>query len=83
MCIRDRRSFFVVAIANAIQRFNCREIIVHGPHFLAQALDVAVDGAVIDIDLLVIGHIHQLIAAFHEHGTLGKGLQQHEFGHGQ
>jgi hypothetical protein len=56
---------------------------IHRAHLLAQPLDVAVDGAVIDIDLIVIGHVHQLIAAFHEAGTLRERLQQQEFGHGQ
>ena len=32
---------------------------------LAQPLDVAVDGAVVDIDLVVVGRIHQGVAAFH------------------
>jgi hypothetical protein len=44
---------------------------------------VAVDGAVVDIDLIVIGHVHQLIAAFHEAGPLRQRLQQQELGHGQ
>ena len=63
--------FLVVAIAYAIEGFDCGKIIVDRTHFLAQTLDVAVDGPVVDIDLIVIGDIHQLIARFHEAGTLG------------
>jgi hypothetical protein len=44
---------------------------------------VAVDGAVIHIDLIVIGHIHQLIAAFHKAGALRQRLKQQEFRHRQ
>ena len=36
---------------------------------LAQPLDVAVDGAVVDIDLVVIGGVHQRVAALHHAGA--------------
>jgi len=44
---------------------------------------VAVDGAVIDVDLVVVGRIHQGIAAFYHTGPLGQRLQDQEFGHGE
>ena len=44
---------------------------------------MAVDGPVIHIDLIIIGHIHQLIPAFHKARTRGQRLQQQELGHGQ
>ena len=47
---------------------------------LAHPLDVAVDGAVVDIDLIVVGRIHQVVAALHEAGPLGQRLQQQELG---
>ena len=44
---------------------------------------MAVDRTVIDIDLIVIGDVHQLIARLHKARTLRQGLQQQELGHGQ
>mmetsp|Transcript_15415 Transcript_15415/g.24215 ORF Transcript_15415/g.24215 Transcript_15415/m.24215 type:complete len:201 (+) Transcript_15415:244-846(+) len=44
---------------------------------------MAVDGAVIHIDLVVIGDIHQLVAALDETGALRQRLQQQEFRDGQ
>ena len=42
---------------------------------------MAVDCAIVDIDVLVIGHIEQLVARFHHTGTLGERLEDQEFGH--
>ena len=44
---------------------------------------MAVDRPVIDIDLVIIGRIHQVIAAFDITRTRGQGLQDQEFGDGQ
>jgi hypothetical protein len=41
---------------------------------------VAVDRAVVDVDLVVIGDIHQGVAAFHHAGTGGDRLQDQELG---
>src|SRR6266540_2825285 len=58
-------SGFVEAVAHTVQGFDHLEIVVHDLELLAQPLDVAVDGAIVDIDLIVIGGVHQCIAAFH------------------
>src|SRR4051812_14818235 len=50
-------------ITDAVKRFDHVEVVVGPLELLAQALDVAVDGSVIDIDLIVVGGIHQCIAA--------------------
>jgi hypothetical protein len=74
------------AIADAIERFDHLEIVSRPQsvvELLAQALDVAVDGAVVDIDLIVIGRIHQRVAAFHDAGALRQRLQDQELGDGQ
>src|SRR5215475_11318857 len=47
----QRESGFLEAIPHAVERFDHLEIIVHDLEFLAQPFDVAVDGAVVDIDL--------------------------------
>src|SRR6188474_3386573 len=57
----ERRSGFLEAIADAVQRLDHLEIVVDHLELLAQPLDVAVDGAVVDIDLVVIGRVHQRV----------------------
>ena len=44
---------------------------------------MAVDGAVVDIDLIVIGRVHQGVAALDDAGTLRQRLQDQEFRHRQ
>src|SRR5258707_200997 len=58
-------SSFLEAIAHAVERLDHVEGVVNDLEFLAQALDVAVDRAVVDIDLVVVGGIHQGVATFH------------------
>ena len=59
------------------------KLVVDRLELLAQALDVAVDGAVVDIDLIVVGRVHQGVAALHDAGALRQRLQDQELGHGQ
>src|SRR5271170_261002 len=63
-------SAVAVSVADAIEGFDLREFAVDVLELLAQALDVAVDRAVIDVDVLAIGRIHQLVAVFDVPGTL-------------
>src|SRR5262245_33082678 len=74
---------FLETIADAIQRFDHLEIVVNDLEFLAQALDVAVDGAVIHVDLVVIGRVHQRVAALNHAGPGGERLKDKELGDGQ
>src|SRR3954447_1472264 len=67
-------------IADAIQRFDHVEVVVGPLELLAQALDVAVDGAVVDVDLIVVGGIHQRIAALDHAGPARERLQDQELG---
>src|SRR6266550_4238291 len=73
-----RRSGFLEAIADAVQRLDHLEIVVDHLELLAQPLDVAVDGAVVDIDLVVIGRVHQRVAAFHHARPARERLQDQE-----
>mmetsp|Transcript_20415 Transcript_20415/g.37924 ORF Transcript_20415/g.37924 Transcript_20415/m.37924 type:complete len:208 (+) Transcript_20415:200-823(+) len=75
--------FFIIAVADPIKGLDRREICISTAHLLAQSLDMTVDGPVIHIDLIIVGHIHQLVTAFDKSGALGQRLQQQEFGHGQ
>src|SRR3569833_1065802 len=67
-----RRSGFLETIADAVQRLDHFEVVVDHLELLAQALDVAVDGTVVDIDLVVIGRVHQRGAALHDAGPGGQ-----------
>src|SRR5260370_17265774 len=53
-----------VAISDAIERLDLGEFAVDDLELLAEPVDVAVDRTVIDIDVLAIGGVHQLVAAF-------------------
>ncbi len=59
---------FVVPITDTVECLNRREFIISRTHLFAQALDVAVDRAVININLVIIGDVHQLIADFTKPG---------------
>src|SRR5690606_35153950 len=76
-------SAFAVAVSDAIQGLDRVELGIDDPELLAHALDVAVDGPVVDVDLVVVGGVHQVVAALHEAGPLGQRLKQQELGHGQ
>src|SRR5689334_6011762 len=78
-----RASGFLEAVADAVQRFDHLEIVVGYLELLAQPLDVAVDGAVVDIDLVVIGRVHQRVAALHHARPRRQRLEDQEFRHGQ
>src|ERR1039458_3547088 len=61
-------SALLVAVADAIQGFDLVERVVDRAELLADALHVAVDGTVVDIDVLAIGAVDELVAAFHHAG---------------
>src|SRR6516165_577715 len=76
-----RPHLFLKAISDTIQRFDHIELAVAGFELFAQPFDVTVDGAVIDVNLIVIGRIHQGVAAFHHAGAARQGLQDQKFGY--
>ncbi len=76
-------SRFAESVADSIKRLDHLEVVVDDLELLAQPLDVAVDGAVVDIDLLIISRIHQRITAFHHARPLCQRMQDEELGDGQ
>src|SRR5579862_2044962 len=80
---RLARSDLAVAVTDTIEGFDGVELRVNLPELLAHAFDVAVDRPVVDINLIVVGRVHQVVAALHEAGALGQRLQQQELGHRQ
>src|SRR6185437_2263165 len=69
-----------VTVSNAIQSLDLSEIGVDDLELFAQPLDVAVDGAIIDVDVLAVSAVHQLIAAFDVARPNCERLQDEEFG---
>src|SRR5690348_17199983 len=78
----SRRSDLLETIADAVERLDHVELGVNRLELLAEPLDVAVDGPVVDIDLVVIGRIHQRIAALHDAGPVGERVEDQELRHG-
>src|SRR5580704_12862661 len=81
--VRGAGSDIFKAITDPVEGLDHIEFAVGRPEPLAQALDMAVDGAVIDIDLFVVRHIHQGVAALDHARTAGQRLQDQEFGNRQ
>src|SRR5215469_14905407 len=69
-----------VTVSNAIQRLDLGEIGIDNLELLAQPLDVAVDGAIVDVDVLAVSAVHQLVAAFDVAGPDSERFQDQEFG---
>src|SRR3546814_7580395 len=80
---RSRSSFLGKTVAHAVKRLDRAEIFVDGPEFAPKALDVAVDGTIVDIDVVLIGYVHQLVARFDDAGALRERFEDHELRDGQ
>src|SRR5688572_5405197 len=80
---RSRSLFVREAITGAIERFDSIELRIDLPEFAPDALDVAVYGAIVDIDVVLISGIHQLVARLHDAGALRQRLEDQELGDGQ
>src|SRR5690606_28351642 len=65
---RRRPLLLLEAVSYAVKRFDHLEFVVDRLELLAQPLDVAVDGAVVHINLVVIGRVHQRVAALDHAG---------------
>src|SRR5512146_2941958 len=78
---RSASSLLVESISDAIEGLDCIEFGVGGAELAPDSLDVTVDGAVVDINIVTIRNIEQLIASFDDAGTLGQRFQDQELGH--
>src|SRR5665213_1668673 len=74
-------SVIAVTISNAIQGFDLRELGIDHLELLAQTLDVAVDGAVVDIDVLAVSTVHQLVATLDVAGPHGERFEDQKLGY--
>src|SRR5947208_10427259 len=80
---RSASSLLVEPVSNAIERVDRIEGGVNGSELAPNALDVAVDGAVVDIDIVAIGDVEQLVAGFYDTRPLRQRFEYQEFGHRQ
>src|SRR4051794_28409255 len=80
---RSASSLFVETVSDAIEGLDSIEGRVTGAEFAANALYVAVDGAVVDINVILIGNVEELVARLHHSRTLRESLEDQEFGDGQ
>src|SRR3954462_6661028 len=78
-----RLSLLAKTVSDPIQGLDRAKLAVHGAELAAHALDVAVDGAIVDIDVVLIGDVHQLVAGLDHPRPLGERLQDQEFRDGQ
>src|SRR4051795_4106370 len=75
---RSFSSLLGKAVAHAVERLDRLELGIGRPELAPEALDVAVDGAVVDIDVVLIGDVHQLVARFDHSRPLRERLEDHE-----
>src|SRR5688572_17134507 len=76
-------SSFLEAVADAVERLDHVEVVVDLLELLAQPLDVAVDGAVIDVHLVIIRGIHERVPRLDDAGARRERLQDEELGDGE
>src|SRR5271170_1561757 len=60
---RPSRLPFLEAVADAVEGLDHFEIRLDHLELLPQPLDMAVDGAIIDVDLIVVSRVHESVAA--------------------
>ena len=80
---KDEMPLFLKPVTHPIKRFDHVEGVVDPSEFLAQALNVAVDCTIIEINLVIVGGIHQSVAALDYTGARGERVQEEELGDGK
>src|SRR3954471_7215259 len=79
----SRGSFLAKTVSDPIERLDRAELAVDRAELAAHPLDMAVDRAVVDIDVVLIGDVHQLVAGLDHARALRQRLQDQEFGDGE
>src|SRR5690349_6549009 len=67
---RSASLFLSESVSDAIEGLDRVELRVDRAEFSADALNVAVDGPVIDIDVVLVSDVEQLVARFHDPRSL-------------
>ena len=70
-------------VTDTVEGIDMCEVRIDGFEIFPDALDVAVDGSVVDIGFIVISCIHQLVAAFHMAGPECQRLEKQKLGYGK
>src|SRR4028118_1281105 len=68
---RSWSSVFAKAVSDAVERLDPLELGIHHPELAPHPLDVAVDRAIVHVDVVLIGDIHQLVAVL-DHARPGR-----------
>src|SRR5690606_205091 len=79
----EERSGSAVAVSDAIERFDLSEFGINRLELSSEPFDVAVDRAVVDVDVLAVCGIHELVAALHIARPYGEGPEEQKFRDGQ
>src|SRR5688500_11290135 len=79
----SRPSLIFETVADAVEGFDGVEVRVDRAELAPDALDVAVDRPVVDVDVVLVGDVEQLVAALHHTWPLGQRFQDQELGDGQ
>src|SRR4051794_905620 len=77
---RSASSLFVKTVSDAIEGLDCIELGVDRAELAADALDVAVDGTVVDEHVVLISDVQKLVARLDHSRALRKRLENQEFG---
>src|SRR5437868_5805839 len=80
---RSDSSLFVETVSDAIKCLDCIEVRIRCAELPADAFDVAVDRAIVDVDVVLVSDVEQLIACLDDARALGERFQDQEFGDGQ
>ena len=73
----------IVSVPDPIKGFYLCEILVSFSEFSTKALDVAIDGAVVNIDILAVRRVDQLITVLDVTRVSRQRLDDKEFGYRQ
>src|SRR5512147_296353 len=80
---RSTSSFFSKTVSDAIKGFYRIEFGVDATELAANSLDVTVDRAIVDIDVVLVCDVEQLVSRFHYARALGQSFEDQEFGDGE
>ena len=79
----DLRTLFSEPVTNAVYGFDHVEVRINGLDSPTDPLDMAVDGPVINVDMLTKGCVHELVSAFNVAGIFSQRLKKLKFRHRQ
>src|SRR5438552_5046617 len=80
---RSDSSLLSETVSDAIERIDRVKGGIDGTELAPDALNVTVDGAIVDIDIVAIGYVEQLVTGFYNAGPLRERFEDQKLGDGQ